>query len=162
MEDIDGFAALMEREYAPLLRVATIIVGDEGTGREVVQEAFTRALLRWRRVSRYERPGAWLRLVTVRLATRAASKHRREGVGVSIPDAGAFDRPADADLAAAIAALPLAERTVVVLHYLCDEPVEGVAKLVRARPGTVRVRLHRARARLAATMTEEKNDVPSA
>jgi RNA polymerase sigma-70 factor, ECF subfamily len=162
MEDIDRFSALMEREYASLLRVATIIVGDDGTAREIVQEAFTRALLRWRRVSRYERPGAWLRLVTVRLATRAASKRRRDGVGLAIPDAGAFDRLADADLAAAIAALPLAERTVIVLHYLCDEPVEEVATLVRARPGTVRVRLHRARTRLANAMTEEKNDVPTA
>jgi RNA polymerase sigma-70 factor (ECF subfamily) len=162
MEDIDRFAALMEREYASLLRVATVIVADEGMAREIVQEAFTRALLRWRRVSRYERPGAWLRLVTVRLATRAASKRRRDGVGLAIPDAAAFDRPADADLAAAIATLPLAERTVVVLHYLCDEPIEQVAKTVRARPGTVRVRLHRARARLATAMTEEKNDVPAA
>jgi RNA polymerase sigma-70 factor (ECF subfamily) len=153
MEDIDKFAALMDREYASLVRVATVIVGDDGTAREIVQEAFTRALLRWRRVSRYERPGAWLRLVTVRLATRAASKRRRDGVGVVIPDPGAFDRPADADLAAAIAALPVAERA--------DEPVDEVARLVRARPGTVRVRLHRARARLATAMIEEKNDVPT-
>lgn len=48
MEEIDGFSALMEREYASMLRVATVIVGDEGMAREIVQEAFTRALLRWR------------------------------------------------------------------------------------------------------------------
>lgn len=40
-------------------------------------------LLCWRRVSHEERPGAWLRLVTVRLASRAASKRRRDGAGAT-------------------------------------------------------------------------------
>lgn len=161
MAQTDEFAALVEREYVPLVRVATVIVDDDGIAREVVQEAFTRALVRWRRVSRYERPGAWLRLVTVRLALRAASRCRRDGVGQAVPERGMADDYADPDLTAAIAALSELDRAVIVLHHLCDMPVEEVAQAVKARPGAVRVRLHRARARLAVAMAEEDGDVPT-
>lgn len=159
MEKADDFRALLEREYLPLLRVATVIVGDQGIAREVVQEAFTRALVRWRRVSGYERPGAWLRLVTVRLAVRAVADRKREGVGTPVPEQSRLDHRDYADLSAAISALLPAERAVIVLHYLCDAPVEEVARIVKSNPGTVRVRLHRARAKLAQAMTEEVDDV---
>jgi RNA polymerase sigma-70 factor (ECF subfamily) len=149
----------MAREYVPLVRVAKVIVDDDGIAEEVVQEALTRALMRWRRVSRYERPGAWLRLVTVRLALRAAARSRRDGVGRVVPERAMLDRPADLDLADAIAALPELDRAVIVLHHLCDMPVDDVAQVVKARPGAVKVRLHRARAKLAAAMAEEDGDV---
>jgi RNA polymerase sigma-70 factor (ECF subfamily) len=158
----EDFVALMAREYVPLVRVATVIVGDPGLGEEVVQEAFTRALVRWRRVSRYERPGAWVRLVTVRLSVRAAAKRRREGLGAAVPDGGSIDPTRDVDLTAAIAGLPEADRTVIVLHYLCDLPIEEVAEIVGTSPGTARVRLHRARARLAGVLSEEGEDVATA
>ena len=142
----------MEREYLPLVRAATIIVGDDGIAREIVQEAFTRALVRWRRISKYERPGAWVRLVTVRLAMRAASKRGRDGVGLPLPDIGMVDHQADIGLAAAVAALPEADRAVIGLYYLCDMPVDEVGQIVKAKPGTVKVRLHRARRRPATAL----------
>lgn len=149
----------MDREYPPLCRVATLIVGDPGLGEEIVQEAFTRALVRWSRISRYDRPGSWLRLVTVRLAVRAAEKRRRVLSAADVPDQGRVDCHADPDLAAAIADLPAIDRAVIVLHYLCDLPVEEVARVMRCKPATTRVRLHRARARLAAAVSQEDEDV---
>ena len=147
----------MQREYVPLVRVAVVIVGDEGIAEEIVQEAFTRAFARWRRISRYERPGAWVRLVTVRLSVRAAAQRRRD-TSRPVPDFATNDRAPDAALASAIADLREGERAAVVLHYLCDLPVAEVARTLRTKPGTVRVRLHRARANLAAAMTEEVDD----
>ncbi len=153
----DDFAALMEREYVPLVRVAVVIVGDEGVAEEVVQEAFARAFARWRRISRYERPGAWVRLVTVRLAVRAAAQRKRNSSG-PLPELGIEDRRPDAALAMAIAGLGEEERAAVVLHYLCDLQVKEVAQILQTKPGTIRVRLHRARTNLAAAMTEEVSD----
>ncbi len=162
MAETDDFAALVEREYVPLVRVATVIVGDDGIAREVVQEACTRALVRWRRVSRYERPGAWLRLVTVRLALRAASRRRRDGVGLPLPEPVTVDREPDVDLAAAIAALPETDRAVIVLHYLCGLPIDEVARIVERSPGAVKVRLHRVRATLAVGPVAQRSQIRGA
>lgn len=159
MVEPEDFVALVEREYLPLCRVATLIVRDPGLGEEVVQEAFTRALLRWGRISRYDRPGAWLRLVTVRLAVRSAEKRRPIRSAAHIPDQSQIDTHPDPDLAAAIAELSPVERAVIVLHYLCDLPVEEVATAMRSKPATTRVRLHRARAKLADALTQEGEDV---
>lgn len=158
MDAADGFEALMAQEYAGLVRVAVAITGDDGLAHEVTQEAFTRALVRWRRVSGYERPGAWLRLVTVRLAVRAAGQRRRDGLGVAIPERPSIDALTDLTLRAAIDALSAADRAVIVLHYLCDLPIEEIAHITRSRPGTVKVRLHRTRRRLAETLTMEVGD----
>jgi RNA polymerase sigma-70 factor (ECF subfamily) len=160
MDESDGFSELVEREYDAMVRLAVAIVGDAGVAQEVVQEAFTRALVRWRRISSYDKPGAWVRLVTVRLAVRAASRRRREGVGVEIPERGAVDGSTDLALRGAILALPAADRAAIVLYYLCDLPVDEVARITRARPGAVKARLHRARRRLADALTTEVDDAP--
>ena len=159
MVEPEDFIALMEREYLPLCRVATLIVGDPGLGEEIVQEAFTRALVRWSRISRYDRPGAWLRLVTVRLAVRTAGKRHGLLSSGDIPDPGRVDAHSDPDLASAIAELPAIERAVIVLHYLCDLPVEEVARAMKSKATTTRVRLHRARAKLLEALTQEGEDV---
>ena len=40
-----SFDEVFEQEYARLVRVARLIVGDEGRAREIVQESFARALV---------------------------------------------------------------------------------------------------------------------
>jgi RNA polymerase sigma-70 factor, ECF subfamily len=160
VDDRSGFVDLFEEEYGQLHRVAFLIVDDDGVAHEVVQEAFTRALVRWRRLARYDKPGAWLRTVVVRLALRARDQ-RRVAAPTAPTEVGREDPADHADLLAAVRALGRTDRAVVVLHYLCDLPVAEVAELVRATPGAVRVRLHRARARLADTLGEETEDVRS-
>ena len=59
------FDEVFEQEYARLVRVAWLIMGDEGRAREIVQESFARALVRWDRVGGYDSPSAWLLTVTV-------------------------------------------------------------------------------------------------
>ena len=52
------------------------------------------------------------------------------------------------DIERAMDALDEKTRLCVVLYYLEDMPVEHVARAVGARVGTVKSRLHRARAKL--------------
>jgi RNA polymerase sigma-70 factor (ECF subfamily) len=60
---------------------------------------------------------------------------------------------------AAVAALPPKYRDVVVAHYVDDLELQGIARRLGLTEGAVRVRLHRARARLrkslARTMARE-------
>src|SRR5437660_2674663 len=69
VSDAGGFEAVYAAEYRPLLRLAFALTGQWGTAEDLTQEAFLRLHQRWARVSRYERPGAWLRRVLLNLAT---------------------------------------------------------------------------------------------
>ena len=69
---------LFDAEYAGLVRLATLITGDVAAAEDAVQEAFARAVARWHRLRSYDRPGAWVRRVTIRLAIRDRGRRRRE------------------------------------------------------------------------------------
>ena len=69
---------LFDAEYAGLVRLATLITGDVAGAEDAVQEAFARAVARWPRLRSYDRPGAWVRRVTIRLAVRDRGRRRRE------------------------------------------------------------------------------------
>ena len=51
---------------------------------------------------------------------------------------------------------PESQRHAIVLHHLCDLPVEEVAALPGVPLGTVKARLSRGRAALAAALSDAK------
>jgi len=51
-------------------------LGDRAEAQDVVQEAFCRAFTRWKRISGYEDPVAWVRKVAWNLATSRFRKQR--------------------------------------------------------------------------------------
>jgi RNA polymerase sigma-70 factor, ECF subfamily len=148
-----GFDELYAAHYADLTVQLYAYFGDRQEAQDVVQEAFCRALARWRQVSAYEDPVAWVRRVAWNLAvsrwrrTRTAltfvRRQRREEPQLAGPDA---DRVA---LVAALATLPDTQRRAVVLHYLGDLTVAEIAEREGVAEGTVKSWLHRGRARLA-------------
>src|SRR3954453_2728826 len=70
MSGDETFEEVFRREYPSVLRTVALIVVDREVAAEVTQEAFTQLHLRWRRVSGYDRPGAWVRRVAIRDAGR--------------------------------------------------------------------------------------------
>ena len=58
-----------------------------------------------------------------------------------------------------MAALPLSQRQVIVLHHLAGLPVEEVASELRLATGTVKSRLARGRAALASTLQPDRSEV---
>ena len=152
-----AFAWLFRDEYPAIVRTAYLMLGDRAAAEDVAQEAFARLYARWRRISRYERPGAWVRRVAIRLASRA--RRRMPRLEPVVEEATGPETPADLDLHRAVLALPPNQRAAVVLHYLEDLPVDEVAALMGVAPATARVHLHRARRRLATLLGEETEDV---
>jgi RNA polymerase sigma-70 factor (ECF subfamily) len=157
------FDEVFEHEYARLLRTARLIVGDEGRAREIVQESFARALVRWDRIGGYDSPAAWLLTVTVRQAVRSRAHARREVPPSDDGPAHAARGPADSVEAHVLVGqgleqLSAQQRAVVVLHYLEDLSVAEVADRLGVRPGTVKTQLSRARARLAEVLGEQEPD----
>jgi RNA polymerase sigma-70 factor (ECF subfamily) len=142
---------LFDNEYVAMVRLATVITGDVGVAEEIAQEAFARAIARWGRIRTYDRPGAWLRRVTIRLAMRDRARRREID---RLPDAEAEPasvtvEPTDPDLLYALSSLPRNQRTALFLFYFDGLSTEEVAVALGVRPGTARSHLHRGRTALA-------------
>lgn len=157
--DLD-YATLFRREYPSVLRDVTVVLGDREAALDVAQEAFARLYVHWRKVSRYDRPGAWVRRVAIREAVKGNRRRAKADASahlVAVDDLH-LAASSDPDLAKAIALLPAMQRAAVVLRYLHDLPVRAVADTLGCREATANVHLHRARKRLAELLGEESDD----
>ena len=151
------FDAFVGTRGPALVRQVHAMTGDLPLAQDCVQEALARAWQRWSTVRSYDDPAAWVRQVAWRLAV---SRLRRAKVGIGLlrrhgppPDAPALS-PDHVAVVAALRRLPEAQRRAVVLHHLCDLSVEQVAAETGAPVGTVKARLSRGRAALAALLTD--------
>lgn len=144
--------------YPGLVRLLTAMSGSRPDAEELAQEAFVRLVPRWSRVSRYELPEAWVRQVAVRALV---SRRRRAKVALAAQRLLADDASAPAptgdrlDVEATMRSLPLAHRTVLVLHHGLGLPLEQIARELGVPLGTVKSRLSRARAAFVADYERE-------
>ena len=58
-----GCVGLFRTEYAAIVGLITVVVGDRAVAEDLTQDAFSRAHQHWDRIAGYERPGAWVRRV---------------------------------------------------------------------------------------------------
>jgi RNA polymerase sigma-70 factor (sigma-E family) len=160
-------AALFDRHYAPMCRLAYVILGDAALAEEIVMEALIRTFSGWRRIRDKDRVDAYLRRAVVNLCR---SKIRRKTIEARV-NAEHFRRgelkPPDWDperhetsrlVWEAVRALPERQRACVVLRYFDDLPEAQIADALECSVGTVKSQLSKARAKLegslATTMTE--------
>jgi RNA polymerase sigma-70 factor, ECF subfamily len=136
-----AFRELYEREFPSVFRAAFSLSGDRELAEDATQEAFARALARWRRLSGESWAAGWVTTTALNVVRR--SMRRRPHVETRPPDS--LDAEALIDLRAAIADLPVRQQTAVVLHHLMDLPVRDVAAAMRCREGTVKAHLSRGR-----------------
>src|SRR5215475_6992357 len=123
---LDGpadFDETFREHYGPMVRSLAAAYGDREAAADAVQDAFTRAYVRWRRISRYDQPAAWVRHVAL---NRLRDHFRKEGRGRRAQDRlrghaiADVDPPSvrDDDLATAVASLPRQQRIAVSLFYV--------------------------------------------
>ena len=149
------YTAFFLREFAPVVRTVTLMLRDGPRAEEIAQDAFVQLFLSWAKVSRYERPDAWVRRIAIRLAMRAIRRQRLWAIFRRdlVPD----DPPPDShlDVTGAVRRLPTAQRAAIVLHYYEDRPVAEIASILGCAEATARVHLHRGRKRLAELLGED-------
>jgi RNA polymerase sigma-70 factor (ECF subfamily) len=156
------FAAFYAGSYRRLLGQLFAVTGDLAEAENVLQEAYARAFVRWSRVRGYDRPEAWVRRVALNLAAMADRSLRRRAralLRLGPPPVVPELSPELLDLRDALAALPLSQRQVIVLHHLVGLPVEEVARELRLATGTVKSRLARGRAALAGILQSDRSEV---
>ena len=146
--DFDEF---YRREYPGLLGVATALSGADGE--DLVHDTMVKALMRWSRVARLERPGGWCHRV---LVNRCRTWWRRKRTEAAYLARQRRDEPHTPELSAETVAfwaevrkLPERPRMVVTLFYAADRTTAEVASILDVPEGTVRSDLSRARQALA-------------
>lgn len=152
------FDELYAAAYRRLVGQLYAMTGSRDEAEDCVQEAFVRAWARRGRLHVNEHPEAWLRTTAYRLAV---SRWRRTVRSRRSPDralGASLISPAPDEhtvaLVAALRQLPEAQRHTLVLHHLADLPVAAVALELGVAEGTVKARLSRGRAALAALLSD--------
>jgi RNA polymerase sigma factor (sigma-70 family) len=155
----DEYAAFYRAEFPQVVRTSYLVVHDRNRAEEIAQEAFIQLLVHWGKVSKYEQPGAWVRRVAIRIASRSARRERlRPAVEQGAQPAPDFG-PQDLDLMNAIKQLPSRQRAVVALFYFEDRPLPEVANILGCSHAAAKVHVFNARRRLAELLGEEVSDV---
>jgi RNA polymerase sigma-70 factor (ECF subfamily) len=144
------FGRLYAEHFGPLSGYALSLTGDPSVAVDVAQEAFTRLFARWGRV---RDPRAWVFFVATNLATDAWRLAQRDRLlTTALRHTMRSEDPAhDPWLRDLVDRLPERLRSAVLLHYYADLPLDEVARLLHRPVGTVKRRLHEARALLLAT-----------
>ena len=147
------------RSYGPMVRSLAVAAGDREVAADCVQEAFTRAYVRWKRVSGLEDPVGWIRHVAVnRLrdhfrkverGTRALTRLQAQATLVS-------DAPREpSELGALLEQLGGQQRIAAALFYVEDLSVGEIAQAMGLSDGAVKYHLHAARATLRTALERQ-------
>jgi RNA polymerase sigma-70 factor (sigma-E family) len=157
-----GTLGELVRKHLPgLVRYATVLVGDQHTAADLVQDVLLRAHQRWHRIALTERPDLYLRRM---VTNEHLSWRRRWHVRMIRPiaddalasHAGVGSDPAE-NLAQQdamwhrLAQLPARQRTVLVLRYYEGLVDAEIATVLDTSPATVRSHASRALATLRST-----------
>lgn len=149
---VEEFEAFYRRTYPQTFRVLATVTGSREDAADLCQDAYSKASRDWRRVGWLDSAAAWVRRVGL---NGAVDLHRRAGrqrralrtMAPSQPDEYLDDL--SLEVLDALAALPMTERQVVVLHHLLSLTIAEIADELDRPAGTVKAQLVRGRQRLA-------------
>ena len=139
------------------IRLAYLLTGDRTVAEDLVQEAFVRFVGRLRFLRDPDAFEPYLRRTIVNLSKnhfrrRAIERAYLEREGPRVDDVSTGPDVATYDsLRSALLALPLRQRTAIVLRYFEDLPDATIAELLGCRPATVRSLVARGLETLRAT-----------
>ena len=153
LERSADFDETFREHYWPMVRSLSVACGDREAAADAVQDAFTRAYARWRRISRYEHPAGWIRHVALN-RLRDHFRHEARGVrarermgGQATTTVPAPELPDDA-LMSAVRNLPPQQQIAVSLYYVEQLSVREIATSMKLSEGAVKYHLHAGRSAL--------------
>jgi len=148
-----------------MVALAGAVAGRRHLAEDIAQESFAKAHRRWDRIQRYERPGAWIRRVTINGALsqkrRVASETRTNlalagdrSLEPAAPAPGMATGP-DSAVWQAVAQLPGKQRASIALFYLEGHTVAEIGEILECSASTAKVHLHRGRTKLAELLSPQ-------
>jgi RNA polymerase sigma-70 factor (ECF subfamily) len=154
----ERFDEFYQREFRKMVALAAAVSGSRAVAEDIAQEAMIEAQRRWNTIGLYDKPGAWLRRVTIQKASKRLRRARLEAASM-LKLSASTAIPAGSDevesVFDAIRKLPARQRAAVTLHYLDGFSVTEVAEVLDCAPGTAKAHLYKARQSLARMLGEE-------
>lgn len=161
---VGQITALYQAHALGLVRLAVLMLGDQPTAEDVVQDAFLGLHRRWSHLADTGKALAYVR-ASVLNGCRAAHRTRFR-YDRAVPVIGDFAEIDSAEAAvllaeehsevlAALRRLPARQREAVVLRYYLDMTEEQAAQAMRVSKGTVKSATSRGLAALARQLKEE-------
>jgi RNA polymerase sigma-70 factor (ECF subfamily) len=127
------FAEFFQASWEPCLKAVVAATGSVDQAEDQVAEAFSRAWLSWRKVSRHPAPRAWVVRTALNAGTTWWRRRIRElplaghdGPAAGDPDHGGLGL--DAALLAALRHLPDRQRQVIALRVFLDLDTDAIAR----------------------------------
>lgn len=160
---LDAYEMLVQRHSAMAYRVALRLCGNHHDAQDIAQEALLAA---WQNLDRFRAGSSfstWLYQIVTRRALNKITRGRSAGRTDLLEDltdpgtgpAAQAERNLAADaVTAALAALPFAQRTVVVLHHFEGLSYAEAAEVTHSSVPAVRSHLFRARRTLGKKLGE--------
>ncbi len=151
-ERAQAIERLYRERYVAFRNGIATVTGSYDSARDVVQEAFARALTKRASLHNEQSLEAWV----WRIALRTALEQRRSRAtlnGSLDPQLPEPER--DPELARAVRALPPRRRLVVFLRYFADLSYSDIAQACEISEGTVAATLAQAQAALRDALTRE-------
>lgn len=161
--DVDAFEGIVRRWQGPLVNLAWRFCRDPRRAEEMAQEAFLKAfrfLDRWRGEAAFS---TWLFAVASNVYRSQLRKHRpveveldelRDRPDQRDPEEEAASRETAAAVRRLVAELPPKYREALTLFYFFDMDIATAASSLGIPQGTLKARLHRARARLEERLSD--------
>lgn len=167
--DAPAFDALVRPHLPSLYRVAYRFTGNREDAEDLIQELLTKLYPRREELSGIDRLRPWLTRVMYRIFIDNKRRHSRSPVHLAVSNGSDEDNPAPLDgiagneatpeehteqavttrrLLAAVERLSEDHRNVLSLHDLEGYTLEEMQMILDCPVGTLKSRLHRARARL--------------
>lgn len=150
-----AFEEAVSDHYSGLVRRLTVVVGgDHEMGRDLAQEAYTRAYRAWDRFDGTDVRG-WLHTIGLRLAFNERSRRIRWRRRLGAPArADTWVVPEDRGLHDALRGLRREHRAALFLTVVDGYTQAEVAAMLEVAPGTVGSWVSRAKAQLRETITD--------
>lgn len=156
----EAIDVLFDRYWPLVWRASYAVTADRALADDAGQEAVERVFARLDRFDESRPFGPWAKRIAVNCAIDCLRRRKPVAELSDAEPAWELREPADDALRAwavadAVAALGDAKRTVVVLRYWLDLPLEEIAGILGLPVGTVASRLNRALAELRLVLEEE-------
>jgi RNA polymerase sigma-70 factor, ECF subfamily len=156
---LEAFEQLVRRYQADVWRLAFHLLRDSALADDVTQDSFLRAFRFLGRYRGQARFSTWLFSITRNCAMdelRRQGRHRRAaGRAQAGEPVVATDRSSGIEVREALASLPLELREPVVMIDMFGMSYREVASTLRLPQGTVKSRVHRARAALIEALGDQ-------
>lgn len=135
----ESFEDFYRREWAPMVRLARLLVGVASIAEEIAQEAFIAIHKRWGTI---ESPGGYTHTTVVNLSRSYHRRAKLERERVPRPEIITGEPEVD-EMFEKVMQLPENQREALVMRFYLDLTVPQIALAMNIKEGTVKSHIHR-------------------